>query len=397
LIGSAIGLLGPRIAFSAPAAAAKAKSVILLWMNGGPSHIDTWDPKSGPTGGSFQPIKTRNKDLQICNHLPQVAEIGDKLAVVRGLSSKEGNHQRAQYLMHTGYAPNPTVVHPAMGAWMSAKLGPVPTGLPAFVALNGPSAGPGFLGVQHGPFVIPRAGGMPDNVAPTTDEPRFENRLRLLDSMEDDFAKRSGSALVDQRRALYKETTQLMGAQALRSFDLDSEPDAVKKAYGDTNFGKGCLVARRLVESGVRFVEVWQDGWDTHQNNFEKVRNLLTQVDPAMNALVKDLEARKLLDSTLIVWMGDFGRTPKINGNDGRDHWPQAQTCVLAGAGIKPGVYGATDGEGAKVAGPAQTVPNVLATIATLAGLPPNAETMTPVGRPIATTDSGTPIADLMI
>src|SRR5262249_55625128 len=146
-----------------------------------------------------------------------------KLAVIRGLSSKEGNHQRAQYLMHTGYTPNPTVVHPAMGAWMSAKLGPVPTGLPGFVALNGPSAGPGFLGVQHGPFVIPRAGGMPDNVAPTTDQPRFENRLRLLDSMEDDFGKRSGSALVDQRRALYKESIQLMGAQALKSFDLDTE------------------------------------------------------------------------------------------------------------------------------------------------------------------------------
>ena len=394
---SAMASLASRIAFSAPATGAKAKSVILLWMAGGPSHIDTWDPKSGPTGGSFSAIKTKNKDLTICGHLPQVAEIGDKLAVMRGLSAKEGNHQRAQYLMHTGYAPNPTVVHPAMGAWLSAKLGPTPSALPAFVSLGGPSAGPGFLGVQHGPFVIPRAGGMPDNVAPTTDQTRFENRLRLLDGMDEEFAKRSGSALVDQRRALYKETVQLMGAAALESFDTDNEPDAVKKAYGESQFGKGCLVARRLVESGVRFVEVWLDGWDTHQNNFERVRTLLSQVDPAMSTLVKDLDTRKLLSSTLVVWMGDFGRTPKINGNDGRDHFPQAQSCVLAGAGIKPGVYGATSSAGDKVVGTPYSVPDVMATIATLAGISPNAETMTPVGRPIAVTDNGTPIADVMI
>ncbi len=394
---SAMASLASRIAFSAPATGAKAKSVILLWMNGGPSHIDTWDPKSGPTGGSFSAIKTKNKDLTICGHLPQVAEIGDKLAVMRGLSAKEGNHQRAQYLMHTGYAANPTVVHPAMGAWLSAKLGPTPSALPAFVSLGGPSAGPGFLGVQHGPFVIPRAGGMPDNVAPTTDQTRFENRLRLLDGMDEEFAKRSGSALVDQRRALYKETVQLMGAAALESFDTDNEPDAVKKAYGESQFGKGCLVARRLVESGVRFVEVWLDGWDTHQNNFERVRTLLSQVDPAMSTLVKDLDTRKLLSSTLVVWMGDFGRTPKINGNDGRDHFPQAQSCVLAGAGIKPGVYGATSSAGDKVVGTPYSVPDVMATIATLAGISPNAETMTPVGRPIAVTDNGTPIADVMI
>jgi uncharacterized protein (DUF1501 family) len=393
---SAVGTLASRIAFSAPAVGARAKSVILLWMNGGPSHIDTWDPKTGPTGGAFQPMKTKQKDLEICGHLPQVAEIADKLAVMRGLSAKEGNHQRAQYLMHTGYAPNPTVVHPAMGAWLSAKLGATPSGLPAFVSLGGPSAGPGFLGVQNGPFVIPRAGGMPDNVAPTTDHERFENRLRLLEGMEEDFAKRSGSALVEQRRDLYKETVRLMGASALKSFDIDSEPDAVKKAYGDTAFGKGCLVARRLVESGVRFVEVWLDGWDTHQNNFERVRNLLGQVDPAMSTLIKDLETRKLLDSTLVAWMGDFGRTPKINGNDGRDHFPQAQSAVFAGAKIKPGIYGGTSPAGDKVVGTPYSVPDVMATIASLAGLSPNAETMTPVGRPIAVTDNGTPIAPLI-
>jgi uncharacterized protein (DUF1501 family) len=392
----ALAALGERIAF-ADTPNAKAKSVILLWMNGGPSHIDTWDPKpNSPNGGSFQAIKTKLPSLLVCNHLSQVADIADKLAVVRGLSTKEGNHQRAQYLMHTGFTPNPTVVHPAMGAWLSFKLGPTSSGLPAFVALNGPSFGAGFLGVQHGPFVIPRAGGLPDNVTPTTDPGRFERRQRLLESMEDDFAKTTKSPLVDQRRALYKDATRLMGAPALKAFDIDGEPESTKKAYGDNAFGRGCLVARRLVESGVRFVEVWLDGWDTHQNNFERVRNLLAQVDPAMSALVKDLEQRKLLSSTLVVWMGDFGRTPKINANDGRDHYPQAQSCVLAGGGVKPGVYGATDAGGEKVIGNPYKIADVMATIALLAGVSPAAETMTPLGRPIAVTDGGTPIAELI-
>lgn len=395
LQASALATLASRIAFS-DQATAKAKNVILLWMNGGPSQIDTWDPKPGsPNGGSFQAIKTKQKDLMLVSHLAQVAEIADKLAVIRGLSTKEGNHQRAQYLMHTGYTPNPTVEHPAMGAWLSAKLGATKSGLPAFVSLNGPSASAGFLGVQHGPFIVPRAGGMPDNIASTTSEERFQRRLGLLDSMDDEFAKRTGSPQVDQRRALYKEATRLMAAPSLEAFDLKNESEATKKAYGDNAFGRGCLVARRLVESGVRFVEVWLDGWDTHQNNFERVRNLLSQVDPAMSALVKDVEQRKL--ETLVVWMGDFGRTPRINGNDGRDHYPQAQSCVLAGAGVRPGVYGSTDANGEKVVGTPYKIADVMATIATLAGVSPNAESVTPLGRPIAVTDSGAPIAAMML
>lgn len=395
---SALASLTSRVAFGQAAPNAKAKSVILLWMNGGPSQMDTWDPKpSSPNGGTFQELKTKQPNLSVCNHMPGIAEVADKLAVVRGLSTKEGNHQRAQYLMHTGYVPNPTIVHPAMGAWLSARLGATTSGLPAFVSLNGPSFGAGFLGVQNGPFVIQRVGVMPDNIAATTDDDRFERRLRLLKSLDEDFRRSSGSPLVLQRQAVYDQAVKLMGTPSLKAFEIESEPDATKKAYGDSPFGKACLVARRLVESGVRFVEVWLDGWDTHQNNFERVRALLGQMDPAMSALIKDLDQRKMLDHTLVMWMGDFGRTPKINQNEGRDHYPQAQSCVLAGAGIKPGVYGATDANGEKVVGDPYKIQDVLATVATLAGVSPSYQTMTPVGRPMAVTDGGMPLSQLML
>ena len=383
---------------SAPARPApKAKSIVLLWMNGGPSHLETWDPKPGhANGGPTKAIRTALPGLSIAEHMPHLAAFASKLAVLRGMTSKEGNHQRAQYLMHTGYAPTPTVTHPSLGGWISKELGAPPNGLPAFVSLGGPSFGAGFLGVQNGPFVVQRAGSAPDNTHPETDDARFSRRQALLARAEQRFAQQSGSPMVDDRRAVYARATALMQSKNLSDFDLTAEPQAVRDAYGDTDFGRGCLVARRLVASGVRFVEVVQDGWDTHQNNFERTKNQLGIVDPAMAALLKDLDQRGLLASTLVVWLGDFGRTPRINGSDGRDHWPQAWSCALAGAGIKPGVVGATDAGGEKVVGKSFGVPDLLATCAKLAGLDPSKEVLSPIGRPIAVTDGGTPIAEVL-
>ena len=379
---------------SAAPSVATAKSVILLWMNGGPSHIDTWDPKPGaPTGGPFKAIKTAHPALTVSEHMPRIAAVGDKLTVLR-MSSKEGNHQRAQYLMHTGYAPNPTVEHPSMGAWMSKKLGAPTGGLPAFVSLGGPSFGAGFLGVQNGPFVVQAPGAMPDNLTSPVDAQRWARRQALLAGADERFALEVGGGMATDRRAVVGQAERLMGSADLQALDLASEPPALRAGYGDTPFGKGCLVARRLVERGVRFVEVVLDGWDTHQNNFERVKSQLGILDPAMGALVRDLEAKKLLSSTLIVWMGDFGRTPKINAQNGRDHWPGAWSAVLAGGGTKPGVLGATDAEGAKCVGRAYAVPDLMATVAKLAGLNPAEETISPIGRPIAVTDDGTPIAE---
>lgn len=395
------GFLGALLSRSrvawADAPAPKAKAMILLWMNGGPSHLETWDPKPGHlNGGPTKAIRTAQNGLSLTEHMPHIAQVANKLTVIRSMSSKEGNHQRAQYLMHTGYAPTPTVVHPSLGGWVSKKLGAPQNGLPAFVSLGGPSFGAGFLGVSYGPFVVQKAGAPPDNVSPTIGVERFARRQTLLAQAEQRFAQQSGSPMVEDRRAVYGRAVSLMGSRDLGTFDTGDEPDATKTEYGDTDFGRGCIVARRLVSSGVKFVEVVQDGWDTHQNNFERTKTQLGIVDPAVAALIKDLDRRGLLASTLVMWLGDFGRTPRINGNEGRDHYPQAWSCALAGGGTKPGLIGATDAGGEKVVGPAYGVPDLLATCATLLGLDPHEEAMSPVGRPIGVTDQGTPIAAAM-
>lgn len=376
----------------------KAQHVVLLWMNGGPSHIDTWDPKQGKSAGPTKAIKTAVPSLMISEHMPELARIANKLAVVRGMTSKEGNHARAQYLMHTGYSPNPTVQHPSFGAWMSKRMGEPSSGLPAFVSLDGPSHDAGFFGVQHGPFVVKPAGEQPADVAAEVDEARFESRKKLLGEMESSFGARTGDPKVEGRRDLYAKADRLMHADALAAFDISKEPEAIVKSYGSSGFGKACLTAARLVGSGVRFVEVTLDGWDTHKDNFGRTKTLMQQLDPAMSGLIADLDRRHLLDETLVVWMGDFGRTPRINGDDGRDHHPGAWSAVLAGAGIRAGVvHGETDADGDKVVKDSVTVPNLMATIATTLGMDPADMVVSPAGRPIALTEGGSAVKALLV
>jgi hypothetical protein len=378
----------------------RAKTCILLWLNGGPSHIDTFDPKPGrPTGGSFKAIKTKSPNILLCEHLPHLAEHADKLCVVRSMSSKEGNHQRAQYYVHTGYAPNPTVVHPSLGAWTSSRRGEASDELPAFVSIGGPSWGAGFLGVQNGPFVMQKAGALPADVKPAAnvDAIRFERRREALAHVEASFANATGDPKVEGRRQVYSKAVHLMQSPDIRAFDISGESDATKDAYGDTDFGRGCLLARRLAESGVKFIEVVLDGWDTHQNNFERTKKLMTTLDPAFAALLKDLQERHMLASTLVACMGEFGRTPRINGTDGRDHFPQAWSAVLAGGGIRGGItHGVTDADGAKPVTKPTSVPDLIATMATLLGMDPGHTEMTPIGRPISLTDEGAPVKEIV-
>jgi len=388
-------------AFASSSPSSRASACILLWLNGGPSHIDTFDPKPGrSTGGPFKAIRTRAPGMLLSEHLPRLADRANEIALVRSMSSKEGNHGRAQYYVHTGYAPNATVVHPSLGAWTSARLGDVDAPLPPFVSIAGPSFGAGFLGVQDGPFVLQKAGVAPADVTlpPGVDQPRFERRLAALGAMDDRFEEQTGDAKVDGRRQVYAKAVRLMQTPKLEAFDLSGETDATRRAYGDTDFGRGCLVARRLVERGVKFVEVVLDGWDTHQNNFDRTRSQMAILDPAFAALLGDLAARGRLGSTLVACMGEFGRTPRINANDGRDHWPQAWSAALAGGGIRGGVVrGATDDEGASVVTAPTTVPDLLATMATLLGLDPAYTATTPAGRPISVTDDGAALRELMV
>ena len=392
--------LDPQRALAQGKPPAKAKACILLWMNGGPSHLETFDPKPGTAmGGSTKAIKTRISGVSIAEGFAQVAEVADRMTLLRSMTSKEGNHQRAQYLMHTGYAPNPTVSHPSLGAWVNAEIGSPSTDLPNFVSISGPSVGGGFLGVQYAPFVLQNPGQMPQNVAygRNVDATRFQSRRAALETLERQFATETKDVKVSGRQAVYAKAVRMMHTPKLKAFDLSAEPQAVRDAYGDSAFGRGCLTARRLVEEGVKFVEVVQDGWDTHNDNFGRTGKLLGMVDPAMATLIKDLEQRNLLDSTLVIWMGEFGRTPRINGNEGRDHFPQAWNAALAGGGTRRGlVYGATNEEGSRVADKPVTTPDFFATVAALLGMDPAKSLMTPVGRPIAITDGGKVIREII-
>jgi hypothetical protein len=380
------------------------KSCILLWMGGGPSHLDTWDlkPESEKNGGPFRPIDTSAPGVQICQHLPTVAKQMHHLSIIRSVNSKEGNHDRGTYMMHTGYAPNPTVVHPSFGAVCSAelgeKLGP-DFSLPHCIAINAPGEGAGFLGMTHTPFFVQNPNVPVANLLPpgNVDGYRMNRRLQLLGMVENSFVgQRRGQAAVDHK-AVYSKTVRMMNSKYTRAFNLNEEPAEVREAYGKNGFGSGCLMARRLVEQGVSFVEVTLGGWDTHANAFETLsKNLLPQLDKAMGCLVYDLQKRGLLDKTLIVWMGEFGRTPRINQNGGRDHWPRSWSVVMGGGGLKGGqVVGGTDKDGVDIVGPEVGVMDLIATMAKAMGIALDTQYTTPRGRPTKVVDGGKPIKEL--
>jgi hypothetical protein len=401
-LGGLLSLAIPRWQAWALAADAKAhgKSCILLWMNGGPSHLDTWDPKPGSKGGgSFKPIQTKTPGVQISEHLPLLAEQTDRLAIIRSMTSKEGNHDRGQYLMHTGYSPSATLKHPSLGSWVSHELGDPKFDLPNFVSIRGPSFSAGFMGAEHNPFTVlnPSQGVRNLPLAKDVDQPRFTDRLEALNILQSGFQAETHAAGIKTHDTVNQKAVRLMRSPMVKAFELAEEPEAVRRAYGDHDFGRGCLMARRLIEAGVRFVEVTLDGWDTHVDNFTAVKNLSSHLDSAMSTLLKELAERKRLDDTLVIWMGEFGRSPKISPSDGRDHHPSAWSAVLAGGGVRGGqVYGSTDSDGERVASDPVTVPSYFATIARLLGIDPTREVMSPVGRPIAISDSGKPIDALI-
>jgi hypothetical protein len=336
--------------------------------------------------------------MEISEHLPLLADLADRFSLVRSMTSREGNHERARYLVHSGYAPTPTVQHPSIGGWVSKELRRPELELPRFVSIGGPSLGAGFLGVEHAPFVV-RGGKGPDNVElpPMVDNDRFDRRRKMLASLESSFADRTGDAKVGARRAVYESAVKMMRSSQLTALDVEREPEKVRATYGDHDFGRGCLVARRLVEIGVPFVEVTLDGWDTHKDNFERTKRLMGMLDSGASSLLRELEERRLLGSTLVVVAGEFGRTPTINANDGRDHHPKAWSALVAGGGLRGGVvHGQTSADGAAVVEKPVTVPDLIATLATRLGMDPEETVLTPAGRPISLTDHGKPIRELI-
>ena len=328
------------------------KSAILLWMGGGPSTMDIWDLKPGaPTGGPFRPIATSG-DAQISEHMPLMAKQMHNMAIIRSMSTREADHGRGRYYMHTGYVPNPNIEHPSYGAVLSHQLNHQRPELeiPPFVTVGGGSVGPGFLGMAWAPFSV-NSNGQVRNLQMGLEDQRLYQRMYALDLIESGFInQRRGSAASDHQKIL-KKTLNLMTSSQMDAFKVASEPEDVKERYGNTNFGRGCLMARRLVEQGVPFIEVGLGGWDMHNNIHATLRDTkLPELDQAMSALTEDLEQRGLLEDTAIIWMGEFSRTPRINGNAGRDHWARSWSVVVGGGGMNGGIaVGETNSDGTRV------------------------------------------------
>jgi hypothetical protein len=400
---SAVSLSGwlKVLASRAANAPVKHKSCILLWMDGGPSHKDTFDMKPGTKdGGEFKPISTSVPGIQISEHFPKLAKLMDHAAILRGMSTGEGAHGRAKYYMHTGYKEGQGgLTYPSIGSIASAEIGRPDAAMPNYVAI-GRSYGAGFLGARHAPLVVNDPTRGVENLKPIVSSGHFDDRLGLLQEMEQAFYREYKADASADHKTTYQRAVTLMQSKEAKAFDLSLEPASSRAAYGSGRFADGCLLARRLVESGVSFVEVTLGGWDTHQNNFDRVKQLSGQVDPAISALVTDLKQRGLLESTLIVWMGEFGRTPRINARGakpGRDHYPRAWSTLLLGGGIKGGqVVGKTDKEGATVVERSISALDFMATVCQVLGIDSKKQNHTPIGRPIRIVDKGAnPIKEL--
>jgi uncharacterized protein (DUF1501 family) len=373
------------------------KSAILLWLNGGPPTIDMWDLKPGaPTAGPLKPIATAG-DFQISELMPKLATQMKHLSVVRSMSTREADHERGRYYMHTGYVPNPSVEHPSYGSVVAHELeNAVPQlEIPPFVAIGGPSEGPGFLGMAYAPFQVDPNGNIRD-AQMTVPWQRMADRLKLLGALETRFInERRGNAAEEHAKVLEK-TRDLLTSDQMKAFQVRSEPQDIQEQYGNTNFGRGCLMARRLVEVGVPFVEVDFGGWDLHQNCFTTLNTKLPELDQAFSALMEDLKQRGLLESTVVLCMGEFGRTPQINGDAGRDHFARAWSAVLGGAAIQGGrAIGTTNADGTAVERDPYSSEDLMATVCQALGISLETTFTTPSGRPMKIANSGRVIGEL--
>jgi hypothetical protein len=374
---------------------------ILLWMQGGPSQFETFSPKpEHENGGETRAIGTRVGGIQIAENMPRCAQVMQDLAVLRSLTSREGNHQRATYLLHHGYLPMGGVDFPTLGAHVADRIGNAACQLPSYVRVGGRLAnagGGGFLGVDYDPLVLQSAQKPPANTKLATSAQRTTRRLQLLSSLQDDFAASAGAQIVADQRKLVQQAMTMIRSTHMEAFDLQHEPQNMRDAYGEGEFAAGCLLARRLVEQGVTFVEVSLRGWDTHQDNFSRTRQLAAQTDQPLAQLITDLKQRGMLGRTLVIWMGEFGRTPQINPRGGRDHYPKAFSGVLAGGGVQGGqVIGRTNPAGTEVVDRPISVNDLFTTIYHTLGIDARHENTSRIGRPIKLVDGGEVVQELL-
>ena len=376
------------------------KAAILLWMGGGPSTIDLWDLKPGAaTGGPFRRISTTG-DMQISEHLPQLAQQMHHLSIVRSMSTREADHGRGRYYMHTGYVPSPTVQHPSYGSVIAHQLADQRPDLtiPPFVSIGGGSVGPGFLGMAWSPFVVDSSGRV-KNLDMGISVSRMQQRLSALNLLETQFVAQARGQAATNHTEVLKKTHSLLTSKQMDAFRYTQEKTTVVERYGNSGFGRGCLMARRLVEVGVPFVEVDFGGWDHHQNIFGTLSdNKLPILDQAMSALVEDLDLRGMLRDTAIIWMGEFGRTPRINANGGRDHWARSWSVVVGGADFNGGIaIGETNDDGTKVESEPYTSQDLMASVCQALQIPLETTFMTRTGRPMKIANQGKVIDELFV
>jgi uncharacterized protein (DUF1501 family) len=413
-----LGLTLPTVlrarAANASAASKTPPSCILIWLEGGPSHIDTFDPKPDAPAevrGEFGTIATKLPGVRFSDQLPNLAKAADKLSVIRGHDPRNGTHGVADHLMMSGHKFNPSLAYPCYGAVVAKERGYV-KGMIPFVQLgrnidrrsNGGIAG--FLGDQFNPFEVfddPNSTGFRVrdlSLATKADRDRLQRRYSMLHEL-DKYQKRveMTTPSVQARDVFYEKAHDLITSPTAKAaFDLSREPDKIRDAYGRNGVGQSCLLARRLVEAGVQFVTIATGGWDTHQNNFQALKkNLLPPMDQGYAALLRDLGDRGMLDSTLVVWMGDFGRTPKINPSAGRDHWASAGTVCMGGGGIRTGqVVGSTSALGEFVTDSPAAPQDIAATIYHALGVPLHTWYKTADGRPVELCPEGKPVLQLI-
>lgn len=377
---------------------AKAEHVILFWNGGGMSHIDTWDPKPGrPTQGEFQAIRTSVPGLQISEIFPELAKQMHHCALVRSIAGTQGAHGRATYNLQTSYNQAGNLVHPGFGSVVvheKEKLGD----LPAYVSLNGRAPRASYLGQECEAYFI----GTPGEKDPYLSFPegitqeQGDRRLKRLAQFNSRFAKGNRNPALEATETSIQEAVKLMRSPALKAFELDKVPTSTLNRYGNTVFGRGALVAKQLVETGVRFVQVNRGGFDTHSNNFPAMRNHGEIMDPALAALVADLAESGMLEKTLVIMLSEFGRTPRINDNAGRDHYPTVFSAFMAGGGIRGGaVIGSSDEDGREPQDRPVQVPDLHATFCHALGIDPEKEVMTPLARPMKLVDGGTPVTEM--
>lgn len=392
-------------------AAAPKRSCILLWMAGGPSQLDTFDVKPGhANAGPVKAIETNVSGIPISEHLPQVAQCMDQLAIVRSMSTREGDHGRATDHLRTGYLPQASIQFPVLGSLVSNEHRAAPRDLPNYVSVfprglfRAGISPSGFLGAEHSPLVVGGSDGDGRLTVENASLPKsvnaaqHESRLKLMQGLESEFLAQHPGPGAQSHRSAYARGLKLMSPAAREAFAIELESAEIRERYGSSQFGQGCLLARRLVERRVPFVEVTLGGWDTHQDNFDAVKNLCAPLDRAWSALMVDLKDRGLLESTVVVWMGEFGRTPSINPQAGRDHYPKAWSVVLGGGGIRGGqAIGRTSDDGMTVEDRKVTTPDLLATICTAMGLDPRTQNISNVARPIRLVDpEGKPVSEIL-